>query len=241
MNIGIVPTREYAIQLESNGNQFIIVLKDNSLPEVLEFQNGVSVGKGTYSHEALAEAIVLSNNISSHVTPLLPQGCIKFVEGSLKSYCFISVKGRNRPLYYHEAEIQDIPFPTLIMGYELLKENNGAGYIVNNVYVVTVDEEFINEDTEVFVYPYSNVGEDYQVCLGSTQLPEIQRISQLSTYPELFFNGQNTDCYYSHANESKYSFRELLEQVKGREFPSSYLKPIGMNLHEWMTSIALVI
>lgn len=59
------------------------------------------------------------------------------------------------------------------MGYELLKENNGVGYIVNNVYVVMVDEEFINEDIEVFVYFYLNVGEDYQVCLGLIQLFKI--------------------------------------------------------------------
>ncbi|PQP80231.1 hypothetical protein C0Q44_27840 [Paenibacillus sp. PCH8] len=228
-------TVEHSLSISEEGNEYVIRLRDHSLPLVAEFQNGIKVGEGFYTNEDLAEALLHAQNLSVFKTPILPRGCISYLESTFKTYCFFEVPSHRRTVFYHDAVIDDVPFPNLIFGYELRSRTDR--FEICKVFVGALEKGLTNEESEVYFYPYTNVDRTYEVCLGSSQLPQITRISQLSTVPEVFFNSQNSDCYYGHANGSGLTYRELLEKVKGKEFLDNYLKTTGLTLADWISGL----
>ncbi|MEB9892797.1 hypothetical protein P4K96_04205 [Bacillus cereus] len=225
--------------VEKKGNELVIRLRDYGLPFIEEYQNGIKLGEGMYTHEALAHAILRSSTTDGFATPMLPRGTIRYTEakGGWVNYCFIEVQPHRRTVYYHEAAIDDVPFPRLIFGFELM-QREGKHDITKVMLGALEDQCLPNEDSEVYFYPYTNVTSDFTVCWGGSQLPCLDRVSQLTTIPELFFNSPNSDCYYSSANMSKLPYRELVEKLKGKEFPDDYLKKTGRKLSEWIEEMA---
>lgn len=225
--------------VENKGNELVIRLRDHGLPLIEEYQNGIKLGEGMYTHEAVAQAILRSSDTNGFITPMLPRGTIRYVEvnGGWRNYCFIEIPPHRRTVYYHEAVIEDIPFPRLVFGFELM-QRDGKHDITKVMLGALEDQCLPNEDSEVFFYPYTNVTSDFTVCWGGSQLPSLDRVSQLSTIPELFFNSPNSDCYYSSANVSNKPYRELVESLKGEEFPDAYLKKTGRKLSEWIEELA---
>lgn len=218
------------------GNEFVIRLRDDSLPIIEEYQNDIKLGEGLYLHEDVAEALVRSYTTGVVQTPILPRGTLYYTESheGMACFCFMEVPPHRRTVYYHEAIIEDIPFPRLIFGFELKK---GDQYQISKVWIGAVDDQCPNEESEVYYYPYTNVYPDFKVCWGSAELPRLARISQLTTIPELFFGSPNSDCLYSSANQSGMSYRELVETIKGQEFPTTYLKKTGLSLEQWINRL----
>lgn len=220
---------------EDKGNEMVIRLRDYGLPVVEEYQNGIKLGEGMYTHEALVKAILRSFDRNGFTTPLLPRGSFSYNEssGGWKSTCYMEIPPHRRTVYYHEAVIEDVPFPRLIVGFELMKRDEI--FDISKVVIGALEDQcLLHEDSEVYFYPYTNVKDDYSVCWGTTQLPSLHRVSQLGTIPELFFNSPNSDCYYSSANISQLPYRELVESLKGKDFPDDYLKKTGRKLSDWI-------
>lgn len=243
MSLGEVNTKkdtlDYTIGISETGNNYLIRLCEDSLPEVIEFQNGIKVGEGLYTNEHVAEALIHAKGLQAFKTPILPRGCVAYVESTFKSFVFFEVPAHQRKVFYHEAEIENIPFPNLVFGYELYSREES--FEMGKVFLVALADGIINESSEVFHYPFTNVEDNFEVCMGSTQRPQLNRVSQLSTMPELFFNSQNSDCYYSRANRSGLTFRALMEEIKGKEFPEKYLKTTGYSLSDWITRLVSLI
>lgn len=220
---------------EVQGMKMVVTLRELGLPVIEEYHNGVLLSKGTYTHEAYAAAVLQSLDYEAVRTPILPRNTIYFSEGPGKTNVFIEMPTHRRRVYYHESVIDEVPYPSLIFGFSLTAKETGQ--VVNKVCIVAIEEQFcIGEDSRVFYYPYTNVDHTTQkVCWGTQRLPVIEKISQLSSIPDLFFNTPNSDCYYSQSNQSKLTFRELVEEIKGQTFPEKYLKPLGLNLSEWIS------
>ncbi|MGU3473209.1 hypothetical protein ACLBWT_18935 [Paenibacillus sp. D51F] len=226
-----------AAQLEKEtGSKVVIVIRDHGLPTIEEFHDGVSMGEGTYTHETVARAVIQSLDYAAIKTPLLPRNAIYYSEGPARRNVFLEIPPHRREVFYHEAKIEDVPFPRLIVGFELtVREKNMA---ITNVYMAALEDQLIpNEESKVYFYPYTNVANTFSVCWGSQKLPSIERVSQLATIPELFFNSPNSDCYYAGSNTSKLPFRGLVEQIKGKSFPDEYLKETGLGLQEWINKL----
>jgi len=222
----------------STGNEMVIRIRDHfALPIVEEYANGVKVGEGVFSHEAVAEALLQSVETGLVRTPVLPRGALHYVElTKSRRFLFMEVAPQCRKALYHEAVIEDVPFPRLVFGFELRERDKK--WAIAHVYLAALEDQIIpNEESMVYFYPYTNVQSNFQVCWGGQQLPEIERFSQLSTFPELFFNSPNSDCYYHSANNSKLSYRELVTKIKGQSFPQEYLKTTNLTLQQWFNRI----
>jgi hypothetical protein len=234
-----VSTMPAILENKGNENELVIRLRDYGLPVIEEYQNGIKLGEGMYTHEAVAHAILRSSNTNGFATPVLPRGAICYTEanGGWKSCCFMEFQPHRRTAYYHEAVIEDVPFPRLIFGFELMQRE--GKYDITKVMLGALEDQcLLNEDSEVYFYPYTNVQNDFKVCWGGSQLPSLDRVSQLTTIPELFFNSPNSDCYYSSANASNLPYRELVEKLKGREFPDEFLKKTGRKISEWIEEMS---
>ena len=101
-----------------------------------------------------------------------------------------------------------------------------------------VKDERLNPDTPLFVYPFSNVHGDNSICLGNNALPVYKdpaRLHTLAAYILRFPN--NNDLFFPHNNKLNLEYRDLLEQLKGKD-PSVYyshvLKEKGQTLKEFM-------
>ncbi|MFX3637308.1 MAG: hypothetical protein ACE3L7_01530 [Candidatus Pristimantibacillus sp.] len=222
---------------EEISHEVIITLREHSLPTVEEFQNGVKLSEGSYTHESIVDAFLRSEVSEGFATPILPYGTIHYAEYSNgKCYCFIEIPPHQRKAFYHEAVIEDVPIPRLIFGFVLVKGENK--YALYEVLVGALEQHTqTSEDAEVCFYPYTNVDNRFSVCWGTTQLPSIERVSQLRSMSELFFNSPNSDCYYDSANVSQLPYRDLVESLRGKEFPDTYLKKTGLKLSEWITQV----
>lgn len=225
-----------AVQFEKEtGTKMVITVREHGLNTVEEYHNGVSLGEGIYSHEGIAQAVLNSLEYESIRTPIMPRNAIYYSEGPGKRYVFLELTPHRRNVLYHKAKIKDIPFPRLIIGFQLSVRQEKMA--ITKVYLAALEDQLIpNEESMVYFYPYTNV-DNYAVCWGGQELPSIERVSQVATIPELFFNSPNSDCYYSSANNSNMPYRELVESIKGKSFPDAYLKPTGLGLQEWIRKL----
>lgn len=218
---------------KETGSKMVITIREHGMPSIEEFHDGVCMGEGVYTHEAVVSALLQSLDYSAINTPILPRNSIFYSEGPSKRYVFLEIPPHRRKVFYHEAAIEDVAFPRLVFGFECsVRENKLA---ITDVYVAALEDQVIpNEESKVFFYPYTNVANTFSVCWGGQSLPSIERVSQLGTIPELFFNSPNSDCYYAGSNLSIKPYRALVEEVKGKTFPDKYLKDTGMNLQDWI-------
>jgi hypothetical protein len=227
-----------SLNIEDEGNVQIIKISDFNLPYVEDYQDGIKTGEGYHSHEAIANAFKPPVELGSFATPILPRGTLYYSEvtdGS-KCTCFLEIAPHRRSIYYHEALVDEVPFPRLVFGFELL--HRGDEYVITRAFLGACESYgVLNEDSEIYLFPYSNVRSDFVVCWGGTERPILTRISQLTTIPELFFNSTNSDCYYNTANSSNLPYRELLETLKGKDFPEEYLKKSGKTLFKWVNEL----
>ncbi|CAM4042110.1 hypothetical protein L1N85_19730 [Paenibacillus alkaliterrae] len=221
---------------KETGTKMVITIQEYGMPLIEEFSDGVSMGSGAYSHEVVARAIIQSLDYNVVRTPILPKNAIMYFEGPMQRFCVVEIPAHKRTAFYHQAVLKNVPFPRLVMVFKMQIQHEKLH--IMDVFVAALESEAITgDDAKVYFYPYTNVESDFSVCWGGQQLPVIDRVSQLSTFPELFFNSPNSDCYYSSANLSKKTYRELIESLKGKKFPDEYLKPTGYTLQEWVNKL----
>lgn len=130
-------------------------------------------------------------------------------------------------LMYHEAEFKQIGMPKLLFAIKVYKQ------MVQSVYVYAVKDFTIKEDTELYMYPFSNVsGSSGNICFGANRISEldVKSISSLYSVPDMFLSMPNNDDYYRNNNSSGLDFRPLLEKLQGKEFPTEWLKPTNKTL-----------
>lgn len=222
---------------KETGAKMVITIREHGLPSIEEFSDGVSMGEGVYSHEGVAKALLQSLDYSAIRTPILPRNAFFYSEGPMIRFCFMEIPAHKRTVSYHKAVLKGVPFPRLVFGFKMMLQQEKLQ--IADVMVAALDSESImNEDSKVYFYPYTNVERDFTVCWGGQQLPTLNRISQLTTFPEMFFNSPNSDCYYNSANLSKKTYRELVESLKGKKFPDEYLKSTGYTLQEWINKLS---
>ncbi|MDH6373776.1 hypothetical protein M2444_005619 [Paenibacillus sp. PastF-3] len=227
-----------SLEIEDKGNVQLVKISDFSLPYVEDYQDGIKIGEGYHTFETIAKALTHSAKVGGLATPILPRGTLYYSvnNDNSKCTCFLEVAPHRRSVFLYREEIEEVPFPRLIFGFELLHREDE--YVISKVFLgATESYGLLNEDSEIYQFPYSNV-DNFVVCWGSTERPILKRLSQLSTIPELFFNSSNTECYYYNANNSNLSYKELLEKLKGKDFPEEYLKNSGKTLLNWVNEFS---
>ena len=74
----------------------------------------------------------------------------------------------------------------------------------------------------MYHYPFSNVYDDFRVCVGNNVMPHFKSQAQLSRFPRYLLGIPNNNDYFkaSH-NKLHMEYRELLEHLKDKE-PAYY-------------------
>lgn len=153
-------------------------------------------------------------------TPWLPNHCIRYAIANGMQKVLIYVPATRRDIWLYDQKIEKLPFPDIVFGFVI----NGTA--VYKKYVVVIKESFIQPDTPLYRYPYSNVHGDGQACWSDT--PAIEDIWQINGLPNIFFTcPDNGDLYFGGVNKvSDKPYRQFVESMKGKEFfPKELLMP----------------
>ena len=132
---------------------------------------------------------------------------------------FLLLKRTRCDIKYHSDLFKDVGIPNLIF---MIKIFEGQ---LRTMRVCAVKETRITNNTQIYHYPFSNVGSDGSVCFGRNAIYEFRydNIENLFSVPFIFLSMPNNDDMYGD-NLSDLKYRELLTLLENEDFDDEFLK-----------------
>ena len=152
---------------------------------------------------------------------ILPKKCISYSENvdAENKYVVIIFDEGYADVTYMKTLYKRFPLPNMVFGYQINK--NGRIY---GVKIGVTANERLTEDSQMFIYPFSNVSE-FNLCVGANRMPEINNISQLSNLPWFILGlPNNDDNFNERRNALRMGHRELYEHLKDKDTTYYYEK-----------------
>lgn len=220
--------------MNNSSDTILRISPDRAEVFVEQETNGV-ISRKSIAPDTLASCLLNSRyDDEAHATGFLPEGCFAATMTPKHTWYFIRYPELYADISYFETEYTHFPIPRLVFGFQYLFREKK----VVRSYLCVVKDEHLKPDTPLFIYPFSNVHEDNSICLGNNALPAYRnpaRLHTLAAYILRFPN--NNDMYFSRNNKLNLEYRDLLEQMKGKD-PSVYysqvLKEKGQTLQDFM-------
>ena len=201
---------------------------------VEQIVNGIMTRK-TIPADALADCFLTSRyDDDCHPTGLLPAGCIGVTMAPKYTFYYIRYPDLRADISYFGTEYLNFPIPRLVFCFKYMpQEKKVAG-----CYVCVTKDERLTADTPLYHYPFSNVHGDLSICIGNNALPAYKDPARLHTLAAYLLRlPNNNDLYSKDHNKLHAEYRDLLEQMKGKE-PSLYYTDIliesGQTLRQFM-------
>ena len=139
---------------------------------------------------------------------------------------------------YMETEYPDFPLPKLVFGFKI----GGSGKILR-VYLGVAENGILRENSKMFVYPFSNVSDDFSLCTGGNVLPAIKSPYSLSNMPDYILSmPDNDDHFEPKKNRLHLGHRELMEHLADKSpeyYYSDVLIPSGKTLADFYEAVSL--
>ena len=139
---------------------------------------------------------------------------------------------------YMETEYPDFPLPKLVFGFKI----GGSGKILR-VYLGVTESGILRENSKMFVYPFSNVNNDFSLCTGDNELPAIKSPYSLSNMPDYILSLPDNDDYFNiRNNRLQLNHRELMEHLADKTpeyYYSDILIPSGKTLADFYGEVSL--
>ncbi len=213
-----------------------IKISPSSTGLVVEQEDGGVKSRKTLTLETFAECILGSRyDDDTHPTGFLPENCFAATLVGRDIVYFLRYPELCADISYYGTEYPDFPLPRLVFRFKYSPETGkvfGAGLAV-------VADERLSPDMPTYVYPFSNVHGDKQICLGNNALPVYKDPTRLHTLMRLILGFPNNDDMFRDTNNQLgLGYRDLLEHLKDK--PSAYyytdvLKTDGKTLRAFMS------
>lgn len=222
----------------NSASETILRISPDRAEVFVEQETDGVISRKSIAPDTLAQCF-LSSRYDDEVraTGFLPEGCFAATMTPKHTWYFIRYPELYADISYFRKEYPHFPLPRLVFGFQYLLQEKK----VVRSYLCVVKDERLNPDTPLFTYPFSNVHRDNSICLGNNALPAYKdpaRLHTLAAYILRFPN--NNDLYSSRNNKLNLEYRDLLEQLKGKE-PSVYyshvLKEKGQTLKDFMNVV----
>ena len=138
---------------------------------------------------------------------------------------------------YMATEYPDFPLPKLVFGFKV------AGKKIKKVYLGITGNGILRENSKMFVYPFSNVSNDFSLCTGGNVLPAIKSPYSLSNMPDYILSLPDNDDYFNiRNNRLELGHRELMEHLADKSpeyYYSDILIPSGKTLADFYREVSL--
>lgn len=197
----------------------------------------IDEGRKTYYQMSLTNLLSLLSSSDPtgqrEESPILPRNCVKFVKSSDGYEVFIDVP-KKRWIINFEQNYVEVGFPRLLFKYVLSQDEKG-----NRKYSVIIDRIFALEgkeplqgDTPLYVFPYSHVQSDGEVCMGGNVLQGVNCLSELENYHLHFIQSPFGVDYGAKTTLDK-SLAELIHDTfHEKDFDDKVLLPTIKNFNE---------
>lgn len=139
---------------------------------------------------------------------------------------------------YMNTEYRDFPLPKLVFGFKI----GGTGKI-QKVYLGVTENGILRENSKMFVYPFSNVSNNFSLCTGENELPKINSPYSLSNMPDYILSMPDNDDHFEPKNNRLHlGHRELMEHLADKSpeyYYSDVLIPSGKTLADFYKEVSL--
>lgn len=148
-------------------------------------------------------------------TGRMPDGFVDsmFNFQSMTGIVAIHIPRHIQPLNYN-GELEMIPFPNILMAHKFKH-----GVLQQSLAFSCMEDiaSQINDDTELYHYPFGNVSANGRVCWGSNRHEKLVKISDVNLFTDKFFNSEtNADLYEVGVhNTSGLTIEAFLHTLKG--------------------------
>lgn len=137
---------------------------------------------------------------------------------------------RSKVAFYDEV-MEDVGMPSLIFAIYL------TGGAIRTAKVMAVKDKLIKEDTKLYRYPLTNVGDMGSICFGSNNLREFSvdesTFNNLHSFPNMFLMMPSTHDI-RHQNKYKMDLKPLLNHLKGKDFDNEKLSDANITYRAWI-------
>lgn len=193
------------------------------------------MARKTINPDDLANCFLASRyDDERHPTGLLPEGCIGVTIMPKYTYYYIRYPELRVDFSYFGTLYPNFPIPRLVFCLKYMPKEKK----VAECYVCVAKDERLKEDTPLYHYPFSNVYHDLRICTGNNAMPVYKDPARLHTLVSYLLRlPNNNDLYDREHNKLHAEYRDLLEQMKGKE-PSLYYTDVliesGQTLKQFM-------
>lgn len=209
-----------------------IEINENNVCKVIYDNDGIKISKkiayGTLidllnaSTSEFREHINKEDIIYSEILPgdkLISTVQIKNIP-KIKSVWYVLLReGQNVDMRYNNNVYRKVAMPKTIFAIKVC--NNRCA----SLRICCIKDNFINNETIIYKYPYSNVFDTRSVCLGGNMINnyDLGNITNISMIPEMFLAMDNNNDGYSNSNNSGFIYEELLNLLEGSSFDNDIL------------------
>lgn len=213
----------------------VIKLSPSCAQIVVEQTERGVVSRKTVTAEVLFKAILGSRyDDGVHPVGFLPEHCFSVTLAGKSMIYYLRFPNLQADVSYYGTEYPAFPLPRLVFSIRYLPESGKVG----GVRMAVVQDERLTPDTPMYVYPFSNVYGNHQVCLGNNALPVYKdpaRLHTLMRHVLAFPN--NDDMFREENNRLGLGYRDLMEHLKNKPpayYYSNVLLPTGKTLKDFM-------
>ena len=139
---------------------------------------------------------------------------------------------------YMATEYPDFPLPKLVFGFRISDKGK-----IRRVYLGVTENGILRENSKMFVYPFSNVSNNFSLCTGGNALPAIKSPYSLSNMPDYILSLPDNDDHFKPENNSLHlGHRELMEHLTDKSpeyYYSDILIPSGKTLADFYKEVSL--
>lgn len=210
------------------------------------YDNGVKKGPFQFSKEeiiaALSEEADLMYDADCLIkdeqhSPILPPGTIRYshtADFSRERVTMVLPKKQWDIRYGTEDELFLVEFPKLIVQFVL--HNNPNPTVAEKTMIETRifairDDETINENTQLYAFPFPNVGKTNGiVCWGSNARFKFRSLTELERAFVWFTSAPFNEDHGISTSLKINNFRKLIEVIQDKPFNDDWLIPVSKQL-----------
>lgn len=219
----------------NKGDELVLRISPSCAEAIVEMHEGGTISRKTIAADSLADCFLSSRyDDERHPSGLLPEGCIGVTMAPKYTYYYIRYPDLQVDFSYFGTQYPLFPIPRLVFCFKYMPREKK----VAECYVCVPKDERLTADTPLYHYPFSNVHHNLSICTGNNALPVYKEPSRLHTLASYLLRlPNNNDLYVRDHNKLHAEFRDLLEQMKGKD-PSLYYTDVliesGQTLKQFM-------
>lgn len=167
---------------------------------------------------------------------LMPEGLISYSCSVTESYIVLRYPAQKMTYFSTFADpYPDFPMPNLAFGILMNKD-----HMILRTFLRVLPQGHLTLDSPLYYYPFSNVYDNGEICMGKNEALTYDHLQSLENYPPYVLTlPNNADLFANLHNKRGWEYKELLHKLAKKK-PDYYYKNVlvrvpGQTLKDFCT------